>query len=337
MPKISVIMSVYKEPIEWLRQSINSILGQTYSDFEFIIICDNPNYEEGIALLKNYANKDSRIKILSNEINIGLTKSLNRGLDIAQGDYIARMDADDISFPDRFAFQLGFMESHPNCVASGGFAKIINEKGDQIGKWKTRCLWRELRSSALFISPILHPTAFFKRIILDTPVRYDETMRYAQDYALWGSLIGEHEILNCDRLLLYYRQTQGQISSNHYEEQANCAIQTQSVLFEKLNLIVTPEIKKAVALVTKKQKEESSVELTYNSLITFANENNGKDTIDMSIVKTWLFNCFAQYLRYHCGFVEANKYIIAYSKAIGCFNMRAYLVLNYNYLRKRVA
>ena len=329
-------MSVYKEPLEWLHQSIDSILGQTYSDFEFIIICDNPNYEEGIELLKNHANKDSRIKLLFNEANIGLTKSLNRGLDIAQGEYIARMDADDVSFPDRLANQIRFMESHPNCVASGGFAIIINEKGEKKGYWRTKCLWKDLKSGALFISPILHPTAFFKRIVQDTPVRYDETMRYAQDYALWGSLIGVHEILNCDRLLLYYRQTQGQISSNHYEEQANCAIQTQSVLFEKLELIVTPEIKKAVALVTKKQKEESSVELTYNSLVSFANENKGKDTIDMSIVKTWLFNCFAQYLRYHCGFVKANKYVIAFSKAIGYFNMRAFLVLNYNLLRKSV-
>lgn len=335
--RVSVLMSVYKEPIEWLRQSIDSILEQTYSDFEFIIICDNPHYQEGIALLNSYANKDGRIKVLFNETNIGLTKSLNKGLNIAQGMYIARMDADDISFPDRLSFQINFMESHPNCVASGGFAKIINENGDQIGKWKTKCLWRELKSSALFISPILHPTAFFKRIILDTPVRYDETMRYAQDYALWGSLIGENEILNCDRLLLYYRQTQGQISSNHYEEQANCAIKTQSILFENLGLSATPDERYAIALVTKKQKEESSVDLTYNSLISFVNANTGKEKIDMSILKTWLYNCFAQYLRYHCGFIEANKYIIAFSKAIGVFNLRAFLVLNYSFVRNRLA
>ena len=79
-PRVSVVMSVYKEPVDWLRQSVDSILNQTFTDFEFIIICDNPDYKIGIAALKEYALRDNRIKLVFNESNIGLTKSLNKGL-----------------------------------------------------------------------------------------------------------------------------------------------------------------------------------------------------------------------------------------------------------------
>jgi glycosyltransferase involved in cell wall biosynthesis len=104
-------MGVYKEPLDWLRQSIDSILNQSFTDYEFIIICDNPRYEEGMELLKKYANSDRRIILLFNNENIGLTKSLNKGLEIARGKYIARMDADDISKPERLTRQkLSFWE-----------------------------------------------------------------------------------------------------------------------------------------------------------------------------------------------------------------------------------
>ena len=101
MVAISVVMSVYNEPVDWIRQSIDSILNQTFRYFEFIIINDNP---EGISqkkMLKDFAAKDNRIKIIENEENKGLTKSLNIGISKATGKYIARMDADDISMPDR--------------------------------------------------------------------------------------------------------------------------------------------------------------------------------------------------------------------------------------------
>ena len=130
-PKVSVVMSVYKEPVEWLHESIDSILNQTFSGFEYIIICDNPEYEEGILLLKGYAKKDNRIRLIFNKENIGLTKSLNIGISIAQGDYIARMDADDISEAKRFEKQLDFFESNPDfdfCSTSFSiFMGLFNE------------------------------------------------------------------------------------------------------------------------------------------------------------------------------------------------------------------
>ena len=100
--KVSVLMSVYSEPKEWLISSINSILNQSFSDFEFIIINDNPTRSINSIVLNYFAITDSRVKIFENKSNIGLTKSLNKGLKLTEGKYIARMDADDISLPDRF-------------------------------------------------------------------------------------------------------------------------------------------------------------------------------------------------------------------------------------------
>ena len=94
--KLSVVMSIYKEPVEWMRQSIDSILNQTFTDFEFVIVNDNPIRSENRDILDEYSKKDFRIIVLSNDENIGLTKSLNKGLRISKGKYIARMDADDI-------------------------------------------------------------------------------------------------------------------------------------------------------------------------------------------------------------------------------------------------
>ena len=119
MPKITVLMSIYKEPIDWMILSIDSIIEQTYKDFEFIIINDNPERLDNTKLLEKYLKKDSRIKIVNNSENIGLTKSLNKGLAVSTGEYIARMDADDISLPTRFEKQIAFLESNPNVIVLG--------------------------------------------------------------------------------------------------------------------------------------------------------------------------------------------------------------------------
>lgn len=332
-PMVSVVMSVYKEPIEWLCQSINSILGQTYSDFEFIIICDNPNYEEGIALLKNYANKDSRIKILFNEINIGLTKSLNRGLDIAQGDYIARMDADDIAFPYRLQKQIDFMTQHPLCVASGGFAKIIDENGKQLKDWSIGCSWMELKSGALFTSPILHPAAIFRRIINGAAIRYDENKRYAQDYALWATLIAEHELLNIGEQLIYYRQTSKQVSNSHHEEQTESAVSTQGLLYEKLGLYGTTEIKYAISVITKKQQVTVDVKGLSRQLIDFLSNNQSNQNIDIKIVRKYILTFFCLYLPYHLSLFKSLKYALSFSWSIKFFQLRPFIAMSYHCLK----
>ena len=123
--KISVVMPTYNTQISILREAVDSILNQTFSDFEFIIIDDgsaNDTYE----YLKSIP--DERIKIIKNDTNIGITKSLNIGFRAARGKYIARMDSDDIAFPDRFEKQYAFMESHPDVFVCGSKAIFFKDR-----------------------------------------------------------------------------------------------------------------------------------------------------------------------------------------------------------------
>ena len=112
MVETSVIMATYKESIECLKQSIESIINQTYNDFEFIIILDNPDNKEHIAFINDYVCKDERIKFYINDKNMGLTNTLNRGLELAEGKYICRMDADDISELYRMEHQKKYLEEN---------------------------------------------------------------------------------------------------------------------------------------------------------------------------------------------------------------------------------
>ena len=128
-PEISVIMSVYNEPKEYLIRSIESILNQTFKDFEFIVILDNPKNEIARNIAKEYSLKDERIVFIKNEENIGLTKSLNKGISISKGKFIARMDADDISHPKRFEEQISFLNKNNEYGLCGTKAYLIDENG----------------------------------------------------------------------------------------------------------------------------------------------------------------------------------------------------------------
>lgn len=221
-PRVSVVMSVYKEPVDWLRQSVDSILNQTFTDFEFIIICDNPGYKIGIAALKEYALRDSRIKLVFNESNIGLTKSLNKGLIQATGEYIARMDADDISMPTRFENQVTFLDAHKDCIVCGTRVKYIGNV-----KWWRRpnADWIKIndvenKGRLIIGSPFAHPTIMMRRL---SPIQhYDENIRRSQDYDLWIRLSGKGQFYNLPQSLLFYRVSPTQISAashNHFSQE----------------------------------------------------------------------------------------------------------------------
>lgn len=217
MAMISVIMSIYNEPIEWIRQSIDSVLYQTYTDFDFIIINDKPDRAENISILDRYASKDARIVIINNEQNIGLTKSLNRGLEVAKGEYIARMDADDISRPERFEKQLAFLESHNECQVCFSSANYISEEGFPLKKKKQKFITEDL-----FIQNVMiHPSVMFSKSLLPlrSPV-YNEEYRRSQDYELWTFwYLNNINLGVMEDALLYYRISDKQISTVNFLEQ----------------------------------------------------------------------------------------------------------------------
>ena len=233
MPKVSVIMSVYKEPIEWMKQAIDSILRQTFKDFEFIIVNDNPSREENNQILSKYIKSDTRVKVITNDTNIGLTKSLNKGIKEANGEYIARMDADDISLSLRFEKQVGYLDNNKDIFACGASAYKIDDYNKEIGVYKVESDSNINRSLMPFKSPLIHPLAMFRRIYKGNLVLFDESYKYSQDYALWSSYTLE-KISNLDEILLKYRITSSQITSFHREEQINLSHKIQEIAVNKL-------------------------------------------------------------------------------------------------------
>ena len=216
-PRISVVMAIFKEPIEWIRQAIDSILCQTYKDFEFIIINDNPGRIDNREILDEYSRLDSRVIIIENERNIGLTKSLNKGISIAKGEYIARMDADDISLPKRFETQVSFMDSHKSIGVCGTAIRTFGDKHNTV--------YYPEDNSTIFLfldNCFAHPTVVMRKDIAN--LLYDENCIFAQDFDLWYRAFScGASFYNIQEPLLFYRCNQRQISSNRRIEQDKIA------------------------------------------------------------------------------------------------------------------
>jgi glycosyltransferase involved in cell wall biosynthesis len=211
IPTISVVMSIYSEKVEWIRESVDSILNQTFSDFEFIIINDNPSRTENSILLEEYRKKDTRIVILTNEQNLGLTKSLNKGIKTAKGKYIARMDADDISLPARFEKQVQVMENNPDIIVCGGRIKMFGRK--IIHPFTAPEKSQNIKNLLIKKSCISHPCSIIrKNTLLNNHILYDENYTYAQDYKLWIDLCDIGDFYNIQEFLLRYRCSRVQIS-----------------------------------------------------------------------------------------------------------------------------
>ena len=179
-PLISVLMAAYNAQ-DYLDASIKSILSQSFTDFEFIIINDGST-DKTSEILKTYIKQDSRIRILSQK-NTGLTVALNKGLKIAKGKYIARQDTDDISYPHRLQKQFNLMETELNIVLCGGNCDNLYPGGLQtVWGWQTD---QEIRKSVFFKTPFAHSTAFMRADIAKQLGGYDESFKTSQDMEFW--------------------------------------------------------------------------------------------------------------------------------------------------------
>lgn len=220
---ISVVMAIYNEPIEWIKESIDSILNQTYKDFEFIIVNDNPERIENHQILECYSIKDGRINVIHNLTNLGLTKSLNIAVRLAKGEFIARMDADDVSMPERFEKQLSLMKSNPDCDYSGTDA-ILFSKLKIEGIRKTPLNNIQLANILFTSNPICHPSVIFRKKSINVYSLYDEECLKSQDYELWLRFLVEgKKYMGLPESLIKYRISDQQISSSQVNSQREYA------------------------------------------------------------------------------------------------------------------
>lgn len=216
---VSVVMAVYNTPEEYLRGAIASILNQTYANFEFIIV-DDCSGEETRAILREYAERDGRVRLLFNTENCGLAKNLNRGIREAKGEYIARMDSDDLSMPTRFEKQAKFLDSHPGVDVLGTNCLLL--KDGTLSKPRTfeNEPW-QIQGRLLFgCQGILHPSIMMRRTLFaEEGLWYDEEFRIAQDFELWTRVGLRHKIYVLNEALFHYRISEVQVSTAKRDKQ----------------------------------------------------------------------------------------------------------------------
>ena len=215
VPKVSVLMSVYNGEA-YLERSITSILSQTYRDFEFLIFND-ASTDSTEAILKNV--HDPRIKVITNTVNLGLTKSLNRGIEIARGQYIARMDADDLSLPFRFEIQVGFLDSHPEYAILGSSYLLIDQEGRTLSLVKVPVDDSQIRENLLKQNCFGHGSVMMRREAVQRVGGYDERFKCSQDYELWLRIVEAFKASNIEEALYCWRLSNDSISKMNEWEQ----------------------------------------------------------------------------------------------------------------------
>lgn len=203
-PTISVVMPVFNAGA-FLHQSIQSILNQTYQDFEFIIV-DDASTDASAEILAFYAKEFPCIQVVTNETNLGVSRSVKKALDIAQGSYIARMDADDISLPSRFEKQLAHFEKHTKTVALGTQCHTIDENGRKIGEKTFPLKHADIYRYIFQFIPLQQPSLMIARSRLPSDFSfYNDSFTTAEEVELIFKLFQYGEVENLPHKLLKYR------------------------------------------------------------------------------------------------------------------------------------
>lgn len=213
MKKVSIIMATYNTQIEYLDCAINSILNQTYKNIELIIVCDGSK-EEFNYIKSKY--EDKRIKLILNNKNMGLPYSLNKGVVESTGYYIARMDSDDISLPNRIEKQVKFLMNHKDISLCSTYARLFgDDKGLKTVPFTNP---EEVKIQLLFRAVLIHPTVMGERKIFEK-YKYDEKYKCSQDFELWSRVSNEFNIQVIPFVGLNYRVHNKQISKEKNKQQ----------------------------------------------------------------------------------------------------------------------
>jgi glycosyltransferase involved in cell wall biosynthesis len=231
IPRVTVLMPVYNGG-PYLAEAIDSILGQTYRDFELLVINDGST-DGSAAIIGAY--DDPRIRFVENNGNLGLIATLNKGLELAQGEYVARMDCDDVSCPRRLEQQVALLDSDPGIGICGTWLRKFGAVRPKVCRYHTRPAL--LCCGLLFDSVLAHPTVMLRRrLFRDHGLGYDQTFRHAEDYELWARAGRLFRLGNVPQVLLEYRIHASQVSQLHNPEQLATAGRVRRALIAELGL-----------------------------------------------------------------------------------------------------
>ncbi|MDF2448109.1 MAG: hypothetical protein K0R26_613 [Bacteroidota bacterium] len=227
-PQVSVVMSVYNGGA-YLKEAIESVLNQSFSDFEFIIINDG-SVDNSLSIIKEYS--DPRIVLINNETNKGLIYSLNRGITQAKGEFIARMDADDICLKDRLDLQVSEFLNHPDAVVVGSDYFLLND-GKSVSVKNIND--SDYQKAVLIFAPCFcHPTVMIRNLFKEKGIMYHPDFIHAEDYKLWTDLYNLGSYLNVSKPLLKYRHHPSQISNRNNESQLSVSWRIRKEYLDRL-------------------------------------------------------------------------------------------------------
>lgn len=224
---VSVVVPCYNCE-RFLREAVQSILGQTFRDFELLLINDGST-DRTPEIFREFAAQDPRVRLLKNEMNSGICVALNKGLDAAQGEFVCRMDSDDLAMPDRLEKQTAFLRERPGIVACGSHLIMIDESGREIGRRRYELDPARITKDKFLRSPLAHPAVMIRRSVLEEHrIRYSERFRYAECYDMWMRLSKYGDLANLDAFLLRYRLTDTATKSVHCKESLRSTIRLRA-------------------------------------------------------------------------------------------------------------
>ena len=227
-PLISVILPAYNAA-KYLAQALESLRYQTYPHFEVIAI-DDGSTDNSYQILKDYAKIDPRFHAYRNSKNLNIARTLNRGLRLAKGSFIARMDADDISLPNRFKQQIKFLKKHPNVVVLGGQCKTMDTEDKLIGRKIFPIGNKQIKEALFTTNPIQHPTVMINRALLPKNFSwYNPELPPAEDYDLFFRLGQFGKYHNLKVFLLIYRQYLGSSTFKNPVETFNTTLKVRAI------------------------------------------------------------------------------------------------------------
>ena len=216
--KVTILLPAYNAAL-YLRDSLDSIMRQAFKDFDVLLI-DDGSMDDTSKIAIEYSNIDRRIKYYKNEKNIGLIKTLSKGLSLAKGEYIVRMDADDIMFDDRLYKQVKYMDSNPECFVCGGQMEYIGGLTGMAPILPQK--YEDLLYLSLINCPLYHPTTIIRNsAIKQFGLKYNDSYKHAEDYKFWSDIIFSHpnSIANIKDVVLFYRISNNQITAKYSDEQ----------------------------------------------------------------------------------------------------------------------
>ncbi len=231
VPRVTVILPVYNGE-RFLAQSLASVLQQEFDDFECIAINDGSR-DGSAAMLNQYARRDDRIAILTHAKNQGIVAALNAGLARARGEYIARIDADDIAAPARLTRQVERLNRDPRLALIGSWAEVIDAEGRTVRRVRLPTRDETIRACMLLGNQFIHSTVMFRRRIIDAVGPYRNRFPHAEDYDLWLRILERFPAANIPAYLTRWRRTAGGVSQAHPRAQRDATATLRQRYLEK--------------------------------------------------------------------------------------------------------